>query len=112
MRILVVEDEWLIAEDLKGSLVDLGHQVIGPVYGCSEALEALKSQNPDLVFLDTDLRGESCETVLDECRRRNLPIVITTGHAANELPEFCRGLSTLVKPYSNDVIDQTLRDVA
>jgi len=51
--VLIVEDEWLIAEELKDQLEDLGHNPIGPALSCSAALELLKAAKPDVAILDT-----------------------------------------------------------
>ena len=109
VKILVVEDEWLIGESLKASLEALGHQVLGPAMSCAAALDMIRAERPDIAFVDTQLGPETCELVLDECRRQATPVVITSGHTGNDLPEFCSGLTALGKPYSDEEIAGTLR---
>lgn len=99
MIILIVEDEFLIAEDLKSTLEDLGHTVIGPAPNCAAALEAIWNRRPDLAFVDTELGSETCEAVVSECRALDIPMIITSAFAAEELQDYCRGLPYLGKPF-------------
>ena len=59
MKILIVEDEWLIGEDLKDRLEQLGHEVLGPALNCSAALELIFRTRPDLAVVDTHLGSET-----------------------------------------------------
>ncbi|MCP4440854.1 MAG: response regulator transcription factor [Aureispira sp.] len=54
-KILIVEDEVIIAEDLAGSLEDLGYEVIGPADNASDTLKLIKKNTPDLAILDINL---------------------------------------------------------
>lgn len=58
LRVLVVEDEWLIAMDLTTCLEDLGHRVVGPFLTVAEAEAAARSQPIDIAFLDINLGKE------------------------------------------------------
>ncbi len=57
-RILVVEDEFLIAMELDMTLRSAGYQVLGPVTTVTAALELLRAERPDAAVLDVDLEGE------------------------------------------------------
>lgn len=97
--VLVLEDQWLIGEDLRVSLEQLGYAVLEPVSTCAAAFELLQKSRPDLAFLDTHLVGETCEAVLDECRRRGIAVVLTSGDTASDLPPFCQDVPFLPKPF-------------
>lgn len=107
-RVLVLEDEFLIAESLRGDLELLGASVMGPALTCSAALELLWRERPDLAILDTHLGSETCEVVLEECREQNIPVVIFSGHSPCELPAFAHGLPALPKPYLHDQLRKAL----
>ena len=108
MKILIVEDEWLIAEDLKDRLVALGHEVIGPAPDCSSALEVLFRTKPDFAIVDTMLGSETCVVVLDELRAQNVPFIICSGHATEVLPDYARPFRHLSKPYTDEGITAAL----
>ena len=109
LRVLVVEDEWLVGEDLKDCLEHAGCEVLGPAPNCSAALELLWRERLDLAFVDTHLGGESCEAVLEECERQGIRVVISSGHDEQDLPGFARGLPYLAKPYSAELVERVLR---
>lgn len=98
-QVLIVEDEWLLAEGLKVDLEERGYAVLGPALSCKDALGILTDHDPDLAFVDTQLGGETGEAVLDECDKRNIPVIIYTAHSEHELPEFARRGKFLAKPY-------------
>jgi DNA-binding LytR/AlgR family response regulator len=108
--VLIVEDEWLIAEELKDRLEDMGHNPIGPALNCSEALELLRHSRPDVAILDTELGDETCEPVLTQCVRDGIPIVISTGHDAAHLPSFIGDRIIITKPNAPDDLAKALMD--
>ena len=102
-RILILEDEFLIADVLREDLEALGATVIGPALDCAAALELLwQGEPPDLAILDTHIGSDTCEVVLEECRSRRIPVLIFSGHAPGSLPAFADGLPRLAKPYLAD----------
>ncbi len=56
-KILIVEDEFLIANDIRGILTKLGHAVMGVAKSATEALEAIKNEKPDIALLDINIMG-------------------------------------------------------
>jgi CheY-like chemotaxis protein len=85
-RILVVEDEYLIAEHIALMLEDLGYEVVGPVPTVPEALEAIAAGTLDAVLLDANLGGTSSAPIATELAARRLPFVVVTGYGTLELP--------------------------
>jgi AmiR/NasT family two-component response regulator len=77
IRILVVEDESLVAMDLKRRLQRWGHEVLGPVATAEEALRIATAESPDLVLLDIRLQGEPDGTVVAKLlRERGDPAIV------------------------------------
>ena len=109
LNVLVVEDEWLIGEDLKDTLETLQCRVLGPASSCAEALQIIAHEKPDLAYVDTKLGSETCEAVLDECARRGVPVIISSGHADPELPRYAAGRPSIGKPFQRDEIEGSLR---
>ncbi|WYK05097.1 response regulator [Cereibacter sphaeroides f. sp. denitrificans] len=74
LRVLVVEDEFLIAIDLQLMLEDVGCTVLGPVGTVDDALRILDETRPDVVSLDLNLRGESSVPVAEKLRAPRDPV--------------------------------------
>jgi CheY-like chemotaxis protein len=84
--ILVVEDEYLIADDLARELEAHGFLVIGPVATIEAAVEAIGSSQPDFAILDINLRGERVFPLADILSVRGIPYVFATGYDADVIP--------------------------
>jgi len=89
-RILIVEDEYFLADDLAGEFRRLGADVIGPISDVDEAQELLRSRpSPDAALLDINIRNEMVFPLARELRKRNIPFVFTTGYDKDSVrPEF------------------------
>lgn len=85
LRVLVVEDEILIAMELEMVLTDAGFDVIGPVPVVAAALALLKEGRPDAAVLDMNLRGERVTPVAEVLRAMGVPFVLTSAYGAGEL---------------------------
>jgi CheY-like chemotaxis protein len=99
-RILVVEDEYLIAADLSDALADLGATVIGPVATVRDALAAVEGADPpDGATLDVTLGQEKSFPVADALVDRGVPVVLLTGYSAEGLPDRFRDVPRCDKPF-------------
>ena len=98
-RILVVEDEYMMAEDLQHALEKAGAQVIGPVPSVADALRLLAAEEAvDGAILDVNLRGETAFPVADALRERNMPFVLATGYEQWALPDAYKDAPRCDKP--------------
>jgi len=92
LRVLVVEDEWLIARDYVANLEAAGHVAVGPVATVRGALALLDSELVDLAVLDFRLVDETSSLVAQRLTERAIPFAVVTGHARTDLPpEFNAG---------------------
>ncbi len=98
-RILVVEDEALVAMLVEDALMDAGFSIIGPAATVEEAMRLLNDEKPDAVVLDLNLAGETSTPVADELAARGIPYVIATGYGAAGLPAGHQKAMVLAKPY-------------
>lgn len=98
MTILVVEDEYLIADDLTLTLTDQGGTVIGPVATLDMATAAVTEQRPDLAVLDINLRGEPVFPLADLLIAQRVPFVFATGYDAGAIPERFASVPRCEKP--------------
>lgn len=96
--VLILEDEWLIAELLKDSLESAGFQVCGPVARVAQALELIESARPDAAVLDVSLRREKSFPVARVLMKRAIPFLFMTGYVPNDIPDDFRGKLMLNKP--------------
>jgi DNA-binding response OmpR family regulator len=103
-KILIVEDEADHGVELKRILERNGHKVLGPAPDCSSALEILWRERPDFAFVDTHLGSETCEEVLEECEKQDVPVIITTSMNLGT-PDFIGTRSSIGKPLAEDVVN-------
>jgi CheY-like chemotaxis protein len=99
-NILVVEDDYVLAMDMRLSLEDVGAVVIGPVGTVRDALRLVESEDIDAAVLDINLHGEFVYDVAARLQDRRVPFVFTTGYEGNVLPERFAGATRYQKPIS------------
>jgi CheY-like chemotaxis protein len=113
-RILVVEDEAIVAMMLEEMLTDLGCIVVGPAMTVREALTIVESQPLDLAILDVNVSREPVYPVAELLRSRNVPVIFSTGYGAEEqrsrYSQF-RDCTILPKPYDSGDLERVLRKV-
>jgi chemotaxis family two-component system sensor kinase Cph1 len=98
LKILVVEDEYLVALDLQRLIERLGGKVLGPAARVGPALEMVQRDEPDGALLDVSLVGETSMRLADELRARGIPIILTSGYDVAALPQRLRDLPYVPKP--------------
>jgi CheY-like chemotaxis protein len=99
-RILVVEDDDLVAFALAASLSDAGCIVIGPVGTVAEAMQLIEEAKFDGVLLDRI--GESVDKVAAMLARRNKPFAFVTASTRDDLPAAFRDAPILAKPFTEE----------
>lgn len=101
LRLLVVEDEMLIALMIEEMLRDLGHAVVGPIGGVRPALQLLEERAAELdgAVLDVNLNGETVYPVADALRARDLPFVFVTGYDPTGIEGRYAAVPVLQKPF-------------
>ena len=111
-RILVVEDEALIAMDFAETLSSAGYAVIGPANSVAQALALISQFGCDAAVLDTNLGAETSEPVARALVARGTPYIATSGYSREQQPEFMQTAPLLGKPVSGEMllaeIDQCL----
>jgi CheY-like chemotaxis protein len=87
VKVLVLEDSYLIAELIEDMLLQAGAIVVGTTKSVAMALNVLATQAVDLACLDIDLGDENSFPVADELASRGIPFVFVTASAAGLLPQ-------------------------
>src|SRR5829696_2815299 len=97
-RVLVAENDALIGLNLQEELERRGYDVAGPFPTCSEALDWLTANTPDVAVLDVHLRDGACVELATELTRLRVPFGVYSGDLeADTLPEF-EGSKWIGKP--------------
>ena len=87
LRILIVEDEFLLAMELETLLQQRGCMVLGPVSSVGQALTMLDGEQPDIALLDVNLKGERATPVAAALHARGVPFILLTGYSVLQLSE-------------------------
>ena len=113
MKVLVVEDEPLLAMLLEESLVELGPEVAGSAATVDQAMAALDSAEVDFALLDYTLADETnAGPVAARLRGQAIPFVYLTGHRSLPLGDEIPTAPMLAKPFTLDQLDDALREAA
>jgi DNA-binding response OmpR family regulator len=99
LRILVVEDDFLIAMDIKEAIERVGGQVVGPIGRLEQAQDLARREEFDAAILDVKLDGEVTFPLAEELLMRGVPIALATGYDLASLPEKFQGVPHLRKPF-------------
>ena len=115
-RVLLVEDETVVALMVEDMLEDLGCLLVGSVASLDKALEAAESLEADVALLDVNLGGQEIFPVAERLQARGIPTVFATGYGSAGLPERWRDSAVLAKPFVIEdlraALARTLREVA
>jgi len=108
LRILVVEDELMIAMLVEDMLAELGHEVVGIAASIEEASRLAQHADFDGALLDVNLNGKTVDAVVHTLVERKIPFVFTTGYGHHGIPEAYRDRPSLQKPYQTAQLEQAL----
>jgi DNA-binding NtrC family response regulator len=107
-RVLVVEDEIIVAWLLEDMLADLGCAVVGPAARVNQALALIDAEAIDVAVLDVNLNGQKSYPIADALAARGVPFVFSTGYDKDNLLESYRTLLVLQKPFHRSELGVTL----
>jgi CheY-like chemotaxis protein len=111
--VFVLEDEYLLADDLQRWLEAEGATILGPTATLAEGLRLLRDgAAPDLAILDIGVRGESVFPVADLLAGRGIPFVFATAYDEARLPQRYRGRRSVTKPYDRERLIAALAELS
>jgi DNA-binding NtrC family response regulator len=107
-RVLLVEDDMIVAWLLEDMLADLGCAVVGPAARINRALAMIDAEAIDVAVLDVNLNGQMSYPIADALAARGVPFVFSTGYHKDRLLERYRTFPALQKPFPLSELTDTL----
>jgi DNA-binding response OmpR family regulator len=96
--VLVVEDDFLIGQDLRSVLEGAGASAIGPVDDLAKACAVARAEDIDGALLDVRMWEQTAAPIAVELAQRDIPFIVISGLAEQEVPPAMRGAAYLAKP--------------
>jgi DNA-binding response OmpR family regulator len=110
MRVLVVEDEYYMADDLVRALESAGATAVGPFGSVQQAQDAVERNGIDAAVLDLNLHGVRSDHLAKQLNEAKVPILIVSGYSEEALPPELRHLKRLEKPINCRMIISALSE--
>lgn len=110
-RVVIVEDEGMVAMLLEDMLSDLGHEVVAIVGRLDQAAQLVSEIAADVVIMDVNLNGEQTYPLASILASRGIPFIFATGYGSAGLNEAWRGRPVLQKPFQARDLDRAVREV-
>lgn len=111
-RVLLVEDETLVAMNLEDALTELGCEVVGPAARLDAAAEMIGHERFDCALIDVDLRGRPAYPLAELLDQRGVPFCFVTGYEPGVSAQFRRSHPVLAKPVNPAKLKAALLRVA
>lgn len=110
-RVLVIEDEMMIAMLLEDMLSDLGHSVVAVAGQLDSALSVARETDADMVILDLDLGGQTSLPVAQVLAERGVPFIFASGYGSQGLTPPFQHVITLKKPFDLNDLSRALQQM-
>jgi DNA-binding NarL/FixJ family response regulator len=107
-NVLIVEDEYFIASDLKKVLSSRGAHIVGPVGDLVGGLRLAESGSVDVAILDVNLAGSNSYPLADNLAGRDTPYMFLTGYDGWSMPEEYRNIPRISKPFCETQVVQMI----
>ena len=111
-RILVVEDDYMIATEIQGELERAGATVIGPVSSVRKALRLTETETVDAAVLDVNLGEEASFPIAEALVAKSVPFLFCTGYSSGDVPEEWQHAMIVMKPLKITALKQLLANVS
>ena len=104
-RVLIVEDEYFLADDLSQAVAQLEAEVLGPVATCEDAFDLLSTgEQIDLAVLDINLEGEAVFPFADTLIEQGVPFLFATGYDQASVPARYQHVPRWEKPFDPHIL--------
>jgi DNA-binding response OmpR family regulator len=109
-RVMIVEDELLVAMMIEDILLEQDCDVLGPYTNLADALQAAEAEMMDLAVLDVNLRGEKIYPVARMLSDRGVPFLLLSGYGADAIPADQPNWRACAKPFTPDDLTRLLAE--
>ncbi len=109
LRVLVVEDDYFIADEICTTLRNSGAEIVGPSPDLEHGLRLVKSQRIDCAVLDINLHGDLAFSLASELKQRGTPSIFATGYDSSVLPGAFSDSVRLEKPVNLPALLQAVQ---
>ena len=109
MNVLVIEDEYFVADDLCRALRAEGMTVFGPAASGAQAREIIEGAQIDLAIVDLNLGGEQAHELVGWIYERGIAVTVVTGYDGEMLAALPEGVSVMQKPVATAALIALLR---
>lgn len=109
-RILVVDDEPMVAMMLEDALQDFGYRVVGPVENLRSAVQLAGSERIDAAIVDINIDGQVSDDVADKLMHRGIPFIFVSGYERNTGLRYS-DVPLLRKPFSVEDLQRAIESV-
>lgn len=115
-RIMVVDDEWIVARDLSNLIDRLGHIVVGVAGNATDALQITAAEKPDLILMDIHLQGgmDGAAAATEIVRRHAIPVIYITANSHVFLHgdvEMVAPYICIAKPFSESIVRAAIEGI-
>jgi two-component SAPR family response regulator len=107
-RVLIVEDEAMIAMMIEDMLAEIGCEIVGPASHIAEALRVIESEDFDAAVLDVNVNGLQIFPVAAALRSKGVPFVFATGYGASGISSEYSDEPVLQKPFKQEQLENAL----
>jgi CheY-like chemotaxis protein len=107
-RVLVVEDEWIIAEQIVEAVLEAGHDVAGPTGQLREACRLVETTAIHAALLDINLAGDRSFTLAARLAEASIPFAFLSGYSSVDLPPGLEGRPLVQKPVDRATVREIL----
>ena len=108
MRVLIVEDESMIAMLMEDMLLDMGCVIVGVSTGVEDAIERISTAVFDAAILDLNLNGRPSCPIAQALKNKSIPFLLSTGYGTVGVPQELCHVPTLTKPFRQPDLEQAL----
>jgi CheY-like chemotaxis protein len=111
-RILIVEDEYLLADDLRQILHEHHAEILGPAATIAKALTLINAGGQmDCAVLDVNLRGRAAYPISAALHQRHIPFLFATGYGSAQIPKEFADVPRLEKPFDRSTLVSALESI-